>query len=365
MRRLSDTLSHLTALRTAARGASAQPVEPSRLAPLGPFGSNPGGLGAWSFAPSSLKPDGALVVVLHGCTQTAAGYDAGSGWSRLAEDHGFALLYPEQARANNANLCFNWFEPQDIARQGGEAESIRQMVDRMTQLHYLDPSRVFVTGLSAGGAMACAMLAAYPEVFAGGAIVAGLPYGAALGVQQALERMRGVGLPDGTALAEAARRASGSEGPWPSVQVWHGAADAVVRPANGEAILEQWRILHGLAAAPDERESIGEHLRRVWRDSDGRAVLEHYAIQGLGHGLPLATAGAEALGAVRPFMLEAGLSSTRRIAASWGIAVGSGKRGEAPLLRQSPPTVEPAPDRRFAGVGQTIENALRAAGLMR
>ncbi|WP_409526893.1 PHB depolymerase family esterase [Rhizobium sp. G21] len=100
-------------------------------------------------------------MVLHGCTQTAAGYDLGSGWSQLAEEKGFAVLFPEQQRSNNANLCFNWFEPGDIRRDVGEAASIKEMVDHVMQSHGLDSDRIYVTGLSAGGAMANVMLAAY------------------------------------------------------------------------------------------------------------------------------------------------------------------------------------------------------------
>ena len=116
----------------------------------------------------------ALVVVLHGCGQTAAGYDFGTGWSTLAKRYGFALLMPEQQGSNNANTCFNWFNQGDVARGRGEAASIRQMIARMVADQKIDLHRIYITGLSAGGAMTSAMLAVYPEVFAGGAIVAGL-----------------------------------------------------------------------------------------------------------------------------------------------------------------------------------------------
>jgi poly(hydroxyalkanoate) depolymerase family esterase len=86
------------------------------------------------------------VVVLHGCTQTASGYDRSAGWSKAAEEHGFALLFPEQRRANNPNLCFNWFLPEDASRQRGEAQSIRQMITAMQARYATDPERVFVTG---------------------------------------------------------------------------------------------------------------------------------------------------------------------------------------------------------------------------
>src|SRR5215212_11736354 len=148
-----------------------------RLQEIEKFGSNPGALRMLTYSPPDLTPGSPLVVVLHGCTQTAAGYDHGAGWSTLADRYGFALLFPEQQKLNNPNGCFNWFLPGDIKRDRGEALSIRQMVERIVHDQRIDRDRVFVTGLSAGGAMTSVMLATYPEVFAGGAIIAGLPYG--------------------------------------------------------------------------------------------------------------------------------------------------------------------------------------------
>src|SRR6478735_10387940 len=133
-----------------------------RLQELASFGSNPGRLKAWFYAPPGLTRV-PLVVALHGCTQSAAGYDTGTGWSGLAEAHGFAVLLPEQQRANNANLCFNWFEPGNARRRTGEPLSIAQMIDALVERGIVDPGRVFVTGLSAGGAMTSIMLASYPE----------------------------------------------------------------------------------------------------------------------------------------------------------------------------------------------------------
>ena len=143
------------------------------------FGQNPGNLRMRLLAPtgSSVRrlP---LVVALHGCTQTAAGFARGSSWDRVALAHGAILLLPEQRPANNRKTCFSWFEPHDTRRGGGEVESIREMIANAVAAHGADPRRIYVTGLSAGGAMAGAMLATHPELFDGGAIVAGLPYGA-------------------------------------------------------------------------------------------------------------------------------------------------------------------------------------------
>ena len=211
-----------------------------------------------------------LVVVLHGCTQTAAGYDLGAGWSTLADRFGFALLLPEQQRSNNPNGCFNWFQPGDIERGRGEACSIRQMVDKMVSDHGINPARVFVTGLSAGGAMTSVMLATYPDVFAGGAIVAGLPYGAATNVQQAFETMFQCPPRPARAWGDLVRGASPHNGPWPRVSVWHGGADATVIPSNAREIVKQWTDVHGLPEAPSTQAMADGYPRQVWVNNGRR-----------------------------------------------------------------------------------------------
>ncbi len=181
-------LDKITGLRRFHRSPASGRVQ-SPLIETSHFGSSPSNLRMFSFVPEGIPPNSGLVVVLHGCTQNARGYDAGAGWSTLAERYGFALLMPEQTTSNNANGCFNWFIPGDTIRGSGEALSIRQMIDQVARKHGIDPQRIFVTGLSAGGAMTSVMLATYPEVFAGGAIIAGLPYGVASNVKEALSGM--------------------------------------------------------------------------------------------------------------------------------------------------------------------------------
>ena len=307
----------------------------------------------------------ALVVVLHGCTQTAAGYDYGSGWSELAERFGFAVIFPEQQRVNNPNLCFNWFQQEDIRRDGGEAFSIRQMIEAMTERHAIDAGRVFVTWLSAGGAMANVMLATYPEIFSGGSIIAGLPYGTASSVPQALERMRGSGHASGPTAAETVRRASSHQGKWPSITVWHGDADHTVVHANAEAILGQWHGVHGIGGEPDRSDMVDDQQHRVWLGDDGSVAIEEYRIAGLGHGTPLATRGPDGCGHAGALMLEAGISSTYRQAESWGLIDRS--RVSEPVAPITSERAEPEAmiTDLATAVTDTIERALRSAGLMR
>jgi poly(hydroxyalkanoate) depolymerase family esterase len=167
-------------------------------------------------------PRSALVVALHGCTQTAHAYERGTGWSDLADRYGFVVIYPQQQPANNPKSCFSWFLPGDTVRDAGETLSIRQMIEKVVVEFGIDRDRVFVTGLSAGGAMAAVMLATYPEVFTGGTIVAGLPYGSASSVQEAFEAMFKGSAVSARALGDRVRGATRHRGPWPRISVWHG-----------------------------------------------------------------------------------------------------------------------------------------------
>jgi feruloyl esterase len=304
-------------------------VAPSHLREVAGFGLNPGALRMFTYVPAKLASAPALVVVLHGCTQTAAGYDLGAGWSSLADRYGFALLLPEQTPANNPKTCFNWFLPGDTAHDRGEALSIRQMIERMIADHGIDRGRIFITGLSAGGGMTSAMLAVYPEVFAAGAIIAGLPYGTAGNVQQAFESMFQGRVRSPQEWGDEVRQASKHRGPWPRVSVWHGDLDATVKPVNADSIVQQWTNLHGIDSDP-RTETVDGYRRQVWCRA-GADTIESYAITGMGHGTPLATHGGDnRYGEAGPFMLEAGISSSWHIAKFFGL---TGK-AQAPAARR-------------------------------
>lgn len=362
MRTLSDTITRLSRLRASAANSK---LDGGPLTSLGDFGSNPGALDGKIHVPSVLMPKPALVVVLHGCTQTAEGYDAGSGWSRLADDHGFVVLFPQQRHENNANLCFNWFQTGDITRGHGEALSIRSMIHTVVERYRVDEERIFITGLSAGGAMANVMLATYPEVFAAGAMIAGLPYGTAASMRQAFDRMRGHGIPDAAHLQSLLRAASSHQGRWPSISLWHGSSDATVVDANARAIAQQWMGVHELDSGDSMLGDGKGYSLQTWTDGLGRPAIESYTIPGMAHGTPIDLA--SGYGRAAPFMLDHGVSSTQMIARSWDLITSFERLDEigearADDFRQMPPI--PDEHRPVSGVQKVIEDALRSAGLM-
>jgi poly(hydroxyalkanoate) depolymerase family esterase len=296
-----------------------QPLQ-SPLVEVTGFGTNPGNLRMFSYVPENLQPVPALVVVLHGCGQTAAGYDLGAGWSTLAKHYGFALLMPEQQSSNNGQGCFNWFSPEDTTRGSGEACSISQMIARMITDHGIDAHRIYVTGLSAGGAMTSVMLATYPELFAAGALIAGLPFGVATNVREALNGMFQTPARPADELGDLVRNASDHRGPWPKISVWHGSADRTVNPANADEIVKQWLDVHHLPSAPMSEGTVDGYPRQIWWNADGETLVESYTITNMAHGTPLGIAdNDERYGAQGAFMIEAGISSSYHIANFFGL----------------------------------------------
>jgi poly(hydroxyalkanoate) depolymerase family esterase len=393
-------LNELKALNGLARGFN-RAGGTSRLTETSGFGSNPGDLRMLSFVPGDQRARQKLplVVVLHGCTQTAAGYEVGAGWSTLAQRYGFALLMPEQKTSNNGNGCFNWFNPEDTARDSGEAASIRQMIARMTHDHSIDGKRIFVTGLSAGGAMTTVMLATYPELFAGGAVIAGLPYGIASNVQQAINGMFQSPSRPARELGDLVRNASKYKGPWPKLSVWHGSADRTVNPSNASEIVKQWLDVHHLPPTPMAESTVDGYPRALWWNADGETLVESYTITDMAHGTPLGIGdNDERYGAAGAFMIEAGISSSYHIASFFGLTgrIDQPKEALEPVAPAAtlttitvPPPAFPPPPREINAipwpvalssshakprrpsqrpaidVGAVITRALTAAGLMK
>lgn len=303
------------------------------------FGPNPGNLRMLSHLPTGMERGAPLVVVLHGCKQNAAVYDRGAGWSELANRFGFAVLLPEQRHANNGQGCFNWFQTEDVTRGDGEVASIAAMIRFMLHEYRLDDTRVFITGLSAGGGMTAAMLAAYPELFAGGSIIAGLPYGSASSVQEAFGVMGQGRVRKPVELGARVRAASPHTGPWPRIAIWQGEADHVVNPINAMELAKQWTDVHGLPQAPTAETMIGAVRHTEWRHAGGKPAVEIYTVPGFGHATPIdpaATLEDARCGSATAsrYILPAGISSTYVMAESWG------------LTRHPRPRVRPAAGQR-------------------
>ncbi|MBC7434306.1 MAG: PHB depolymerase family esterase [Rubritepida sp.] len=305
--------------------------------------ANPASLSMQYYRPPLMQPGAPLVVLLHGCRQHPARYAADSGWLTLAQRHGFALLLPGQVGRNNSMGCFSWFDPAAVAPQGGEAASILAMIDAMITQHGIDRRQVFISGLSAG-AMAVALLAVAPGVFAGGGIIAGLPFGAAGSVSDALRAMRDPGPAGGPAWGDKVRAAAPAPARPPPVSIWHGTTDRTVAAGNAEALEAQWADVQGLDPTRMVIQPFGARACRLWHDeAGGRVRLRRWTIAGLGHGTPISPNAPEPdrrLGAVSRFMLESEIGSTWLMARDWG-------------LLASPPT----------GQAATVQATLRAAGL--
>jgi poly(hydroxyalkanoate) depolymerase family esterase len=213
-----------------------------------------------------------LVVMLHGCTQDAADFAAGTAMNLLAEEHGCLVLYPEQDRSANHSGCWNWFEPGQQRRGAGEPAILAGMTRQVIAEHGADPARVFVAGLSAGGAMAAILGAAYPELYA------------AVGVHSGLAAGTGKDMISGLHAMKRAPRAAGLQTKLPII-VFHGDADHVVHPGNGDAVLRQYVAAHGSLREQRSRgDANGRAYTQIsWHGEDGRRVAEHWQIHGAGH----------------------------------------------------------------------------------
>lgn len=330
----------LVALLVAALAVAGHSASAASVQEVTGFGSNPGNLQMFRYVPTGLPSGRPVVVALHGCTQNAAGYGTSSGWTQLADAFGFTILLPQQKSANNANSCFNWFEPGDTARGSGEALSIKQMIDRTHT--DLGSAPVYVTGLSAGGAMTAVLLATYPEVFTGGGIVAGLPYGCATSVSTAFTCMN-----PGTDLTPAqwgdkVRAAAAYSGPRAKVSIWHGTADTTVRPVNQAELVDQWTNVLGTDQNPDVTDTVAGYPHRVYG-----SVVESYEITGMNHGQPVDPGtGPTQCGAATAFILDVNICAAYHMAVFWGLISGS-PTTPPPTTTTTPPAVACFTDNNF------------------
>lgn len=234
-----------------------------------------------------------MIVMLHGCQQSADDFAAGTQMNRLADAQGFLVVYPEQSAQANPSRCWGWFQPQDQLRDAGEPSLIAGIVGQVAQRHGADPGRMFVAGLSAGAAMAVVLGETYPELFAGVGVHSGLPYGSAHDVPSALAAMKGgrSGLsslkPAPADTATACRQAVHAV----PVIVFHGDRDHTVQPTNGDAIVRQAQAAHARQAGADllVTEEVGtapggrRFSRTVHVDAAQRPRIESWTVHGAGH----------------------------------------------------------------------------------
>jgi poly(hydroxyalkanoate) depolymerase family esterase len=248
-------------------------------------------------APGTALP---LVCLLHGCTQDAASLAAATRMNEAADRHGFAVLYPEQDRGRNPQRCWNWFRPEHQARGAGEPAAIAAAVRELlgtTSSCTIDARRVFVAGLSAGGAMAMVLAYTYPDLFAAVAVHSGLAYRSAADVNTAFSAMAR-GPDDRVALDRAAYAAMGARARAIPSMVIHGSADDVVAPVNAGSLLAQAVAANRLAApatcgdlavsrpsaqARGRLDGGHPYVGTRWTDRRGALMHELLAVEGMGH----------------------------------------------------------------------------------
>ncbi|MEO7055259.1 MAG: PHB depolymerase family esterase [Caldimonas sp.] len=280
------------AARTASRTAfgdlggdsasTATTATPERTKASGRFASssftNASGTRAFKLFEPSERPDGPrpLVVMLHGCTQSPDDFAAGTRMNELAQAQGVYVLYPEQAARSNVNRCWNWFVPADQKRGAGEPALIAGMTRHVMQTHAIDADRVFVAGLSAGGAMAAILAREYPDLFAAAGVHSGLRAGAAHDVASAFGAMK------------SGPSSAGRAHPSAPMIVFHGSADSTVAPANGDAVVAAALGTAPAAVAAEERGRTGpgrSWRRTQWHAEAGDRIssAEHWVVEGSPH----------------------------------------------------------------------------------
>lgn len=239
------------------------------------------------YIPSSYKDEALpLIVMLHGCTQNPNDFAAGTGMNTLAEEHNCFVVYPAQAQGANGSHCWNWFQPGDQRRDQGEPSILADITREISRTYKVDASRIYVAGLSAGGAMATVMAATYPELYAAVGIHSGLPYGVAHDIPSAFAAMK-------HHKSKSAAPTMQPKTPQPLRKavpaiVFHGDRDTTVHPVNGDQALAQCVPMAGekerqvetqKAAAPNGR----SYTKTVIKNAQDKIVAEKWVVHGAGH----------------------------------------------------------------------------------
>lgn len=226
-----------------------------------------------------------LIVMLHGCKQNPDDFAAGTRMNQVAEENHCLVVYPGQAQGANMSNCWNWFKEGEQQRDRGEPSIIADITRKILADYKVDRRRVYIAGLSAGGAMAAIMADSYPDLYAAVGIHSGLPAGAAHDLPSAFAAMRGA--------APGRRKAATDPGKSMPVIVFHGDRDHTVNPANGKQALAQCAADNTTAPAGEAGSGIRvekgqvpngrRYTRSIQMDERGHPVAEHWVIHGAGH----------------------------------------------------------------------------------
>jgi poly(hydroxyalkanoate) depolymerase family esterase len=273
----------LGGLTQSSMARAAEPLPDGARFVAGSFASEAGSRGYKLYIPSSYRGEAVpLVVMLHGCTQSPDDFAAGTRMNALAEEHGCLIVYPGQTQAANAQKCWNWFSPGDQQRDQGEPSLIAGITRLVMRDHAVDPRRVYVAGLSAGGAAAAIMAQAYPDLYAAAGVHSGLACGAARDMPSAFTAMR-----QGASAAQQPGRGSATDGNQRIVPtiVFHADKDNTVHPRNGDQVITQSAAANDLRTEVQRGQVPGGHAysRTLHTDAVGKPVLEQWLVHGGGH----------------------------------------------------------------------------------
>lgn len=280
------------------------------------------------FVPNPLHDAGGLaplLVALHGAGQTPDDFAAGTDFDALAQRRGAYVLYPEQTRSRNSMRAWNWFLPEHQRRAAGEPAAILALVDEMCARYPIDRSRVFVAGLSAGGAMAAILAEQAPDIFSGAGVVAGVALHASHDVKTAFAAMHGEATVDD--IANVLEYGASDAGAYANVRVsiWTGGEDKLVDPDNARVLARQFHRLLGLSGPPAIEHGDDARVTR-WRDRRGRVRIELWQVARMGHawsggtlrGSHTFAAGPNASNEMMRFFLPESLAPKRELAAAEG-----------------------------------------------
>lgn len=267
---------------------SFQLISQNNLVEITDFGANKGNLEMYVYKPINNDKEVPLVIVLHGCVQTANEIAEQSGWNTLAESNNFMVIYPQQKVENNLNKCFNWYNEIDISREGGESETILEMIQYAIKNYDIDSSKIFVTGISAGGAMTNVLMANYPNLFDSGAVLSGIPFKAANDLATAYAAMQGkTEKTNEDWVADISSNNLNFKGKYPRVAIFHGTDDPFVNVRNSEIIEVQWKGVHKIDTQPIIVQNFNGNsdVAKTKFFKNNCPVIVKYEINNLGHAL--------------------------------------------------------------------------------